>query len=540
MRIFTFDTTLRDGAQGEGVSFSVDDKLAITQALDELGIDYIEGGWPTSNPKDEAFFVRARELKLRNARLTAFSSTRLAKNPVHQDHSVLGVLKACTPAVSIFGKSWNLQVTEVLGISLEENLKLISETVRYLKEHGREVIFDAEHFFDGFAENSAYALQTLEAAKLAGADVLCLCDTNGGSLPAQLAQAVSEVRQRFDGVIGIHAHNDSDLAVANSLAAVGAGATLVQGCLNGYGERCGNANLASIIANLELKQGHTTIGRDRLARLAPVCSFIAETANVPFRNDQPFVGKSAFAHKGGVHVSAVLKNAATYEHVVPGAVGNSRRVLISDLAGRANIKYKLKQYGFAGGLDDAKRLHLLERIKVMEHEGYDLEAADGTFELLVRMALHPDAHSFDVENYYVSTGQAGADPLQTTATVTVRAQEQVYSASARGRGPLHALHRCLRICFAKRFPEIRDIHVTDYKVRLLDARKGTAGKVRVLVGWSDHSSKWSTVGISDNLVEASWKALADAMRLQLMRIEEARAARAQHWKTNRLAGGSAV
>src|SRR6478672_2163048 len=414
MKIFTFDTTLRDGTQGESVSFSVDDKLLIARKLDELGIDYIEGGWPGSNPKDRDFFARASELNLQHAKLTAFGSTRFAKNTVEEDRNVRGLIEANTPVVSIFGKSWDLHVRRALGITEEENLVLISETVRHLKEHGREVVYDAEHFFDGYINNPDYALKTLEAAQRAGADVLCLCDTNGGTLTGRLVEIIAEVRKRFDGVIGIHTHNDSDSAVANSIAAIEAGATHVQGCMNGYGERCGNANLASVIANLELKLGHTTIGPERLASLTSVCRFLAELANLPLRNDQPFVGKSAFAHKGGVHVSAVLKDSATYEHIKPELVGNRQRVLVSDLSGRGNIMYKLKQHGLADRLDEEARRALLERIKQMEYEGYELEAAEGTFELLVREALHPGTHFFDVESYEVATRAAGNGPSHST------------------------------------------------------------------------------------------------------------------------------
>jgi 2-isopropylmalate synthase len=520
MKISTFDTTLRDGTQGEAISFSVDDKLVIAQKLDELGIDYIEGGWPGSNPKDKEFFSRAHELELKHAKLTAFGATRFAKNSVDEDRNVQALVEAGTPVVSIFGKTWDLHVKRALGISLEENLKLISETVKYLKDHGREVVYDAEHFFDGYAADAAYALKTLEAAHQAGADVLCLCDTNGGTLTSRIQELVSVVRKRFDGVIGIHPHNDSDLAVANALAAVEAGATHVQGCMNGYGERCGNANLASILANLELKLGHSTIGPEKLASLAAVCKFIAELANLPLRNDQPFIGRSAFAHKGGVHVAAVLKDSATYEHITPEAVGNRQRVLVSDLSGRGNIMYKLKQHGLADRLDEEARRGLLERIKQMEYEGYELEAAEGTFELLVREALHPGMHFFDVDSYEVSTRAGGQAPSHTTATVTLRAQDGVHSATATGHGPFNALHLCLRKCLSKLYPQITDVRLTDYKVRVLDSHKGTAAAVRVLIEWSDHRKSWSTVGVSDNVIEASWKALVDAIRLELMRLTE--------------------
>src|SRR5437763_1442185 len=442
MKIHTFDTTLRDGTQGESISFSVDDKLIISQKLDELGIDYIEGGWPGSNPKDQEFFKRAAELTLHHSRLVAFGSTRFARNPVHEDRNVRALVEAGTPVVSIFGKTWDLHVKRALGITNDENLVLISETVRYIKEHGKEVVYDAEHFFDGYIANPDYALRTLEAARDAGADVLCLCDTNGGTITARLTEIVAEVRRRFDGVIGIHTHNDSDVAVANAIAAIEAGATHVQGCMNGYGERCGNSNLASIIANLELKLGHTTIGPEKLASLASVCRFIAKLANLPLRNDQPFVGKSAFAHKGGVHVAAVLKDSATYEHIKPELVGNRQRVLVSDLSGRGNIMYKLKQHGLADRLDEDASRELLERIKQMEIEGYELEAADGSFELLVREALHPGLHFFEVESYEVSTRAAGAGASHSTATVTLKAQDGIHSATATGNGPFHALHVC--------------------------------------------------------------------------------------------------
>jgi 2-isopropylmalate synthase len=519
MKIFTFDTTLRDGTQGEAVSFSVDDKLVIAQKLDDLGIDYIEGGWPGSNPKDEEFFERAKTLQLKHAKLTAFGSTRFAKNPVGEDRNVRKLLEADTPVVSIFGKSWELHTRRALGVSEEENLKLIAETVRYLKDHGREVVYDAEHFFDGYTDNPAFALRTLEAAKNAGADVLCLCDTNGGTITGKLEEIAAEVRKRFDGVLGIHPHNDSDVAVANALAAIEQGFTHVQGCMNGYGERCGNANLSSIIANLELKLGHTAIGPEKLAALTSVARFIAELANLPMRRDQPYVGQSAFAHKGGVHVSAVMKDSATYEHVSPTAVGNHQRVLVSDLSGRSNVLYKLQQHGLAERLTEDARKELLERIKQMEYDGYELEAAEGTFELLVREALNPGVHFFDVEGYEVTTKVSSAGS-RSTATVNLKARDGIHSATATGHGPVNALDVCLRKCLSALYPRISEVRLTDYKVRVLEPRKGTAAKVRVLVEWSDHRKSWSTVGVSDNVVEASWSALVDAIRLELMRLTE--------------------
>ncbi len=518
MRIFTFDTTLRDGTQGEAVSLSVEDKLAIAVRLDELGIDYIEGGWPGSNPKDKEFFARARELQLKHAKLTAFGATRFAKNTIDTDPNVQALLDSGTPVVSIFGKSWRLHVERALNITEEENLRLISETVTRLKERGREVVYDAEHFFDGYKDNADFALRTLDAAKAAGADVLCLCDTNGGTLTGPLVEIVSEVRKRFDGILGIHTHNDSDVAVANAIAAVEAGCTHVQGCFNGYGERCGNANLVSIIANLELKLGHTTIGQDRLPQLTQVARFISELANLQMRNDQPFVGQSAFAHKGGVHVSAVMKDAATYEHIDPALVGNRQRVLLSDLSGRGNVLYKLNEQGLSGLTAESRR-ELLDRIKQLEYEGYELEAADGTFELLVREALQPDLHLFDVVSYEVASKWTDRG-TQTSATVSLRTSDGVHSEEATGHGPMNALDLCLRRCLSNLYPELAQVRLTDYKVRVLDSKKGTAAKVRVLVEWSDHRRSWATVGVSDNVIEASWKALVDALRLELMRLSE--------------------
>jgi 2-isopropylmalate synthase len=520
MRIFTFDTTLRDGTQGEAVSFSVEDKLLIAEKLDEFGIDYIEGGWPGSNPKDKEFFARAKNVKFKHAKLTAFGSTRFAKNPVEKDPNVASLLAAETPAISIFGKTWDFHVHRALGITEQENLALISDTVAHLKAHGREVIYDAEHFFDGYAANPAFALRTLDAAKNAGADVLCLCDTNGGTVPTSLRDILEEVRKRFDGIIGIHTHNDSELAVANALMAVEAGATHVQGTINGYGERCGNANLCSVLANLELKLGHTTIGRENLQKLTDLAHYVAELANLPLRNDQAFVGQSAFAHKGGIHVSAVLKDSSTYEHIRPELVGNRQRVLLSDLSGRSNVLYKLKQHGLTDRLSEEARRDLLNRIKQMEHLGYDFETAEGTFELLVREAANPLFDPFDVVSYEVNTKLVSTDQTVTTASVVLRVNGDLQSATATGNGPVHALDVCLRQCLSSSYPAIADVRLMDYKVRVLGLKGGTGSKVRVLVEWSDHKTSWTTVGISDNVIAASWHALVDALRLELMRLQE--------------------
>ena len=515
MRIFTFDTTLRDGTQGEAISLSAEDKVLVAHKLDELGIDYIEGGWPGSNPKDKEFFERAKDFKFKHARLVAFGATRMARNTVEDDPSVNALLDADTPVVCVFGKTWELHVKKALGITEEENLQLISDTVRYLKAHGKEVIYDAEHFFDGYKSSREFAFRTLRAAQDAGADTLTLCDTNGGTMTSELAAICADVRKNFTGILGIHTHNDCELAVANALAAVEAGFTHVQGCFNGYGERCGNANLTSIIANLELKMGHTTIGKDRLVHLTAAARFIAELANMPMRSDQAYVGQSAFAHKGGVHVNAVLKESSTYEHINPKIVGNRQRVLLSDLSGKGSILYKLKQHGLEDRLDDAARRQLLDRIKQVEFQGYELEAAEGTFELLVREALRPGMNLFEVVNYEVLTRAT-----QSTANVTLKLGENVLTASASGNGPVNALDLALRQCLSTMFPSIASVVLTDYKVRVLDFKKGTAARVRVLIEWSDHKRSWATVGVSENVIEASWFALADAMRLELMRLSE--------------------
>jgi 2-isopropylmalate synthase len=516
MRVFTFDTTLRDGTQGEAVTFSADDKLLVLHKLDELGIDYVEGGWPGSNPRDKEFFARAKDAKLKHTRLAAFGATRLARNSVEDDVSVNALVDAGTPVVTIFGKSWDLHVHRALNISENENLQLITDTVKYLKAHGKEVIYDAEHFFDGYVNNRDFALRTIEAAKTAGADVLCLCDTNGGMLTSRLTEICADMRKRFDGVLGIHTHNDCELAVANALAAIDQGFAHVQGCTNGYGERCGNANLTTIIANLELKMGHTTIGKERLAHLTAAARFIAELANLPMRGDQAYVGHSAFAHKGGVHVSAVLKDSTTYEHVSPKVVGNRQRVLLSDLSGRGSVLYKLKQHGLEDRLDDAARRDLLDRMKQLEFQGYELEAAEGTFELLVREALRPGQQFFEVASYETTTKSNGT----TAATVTLKAQDGIHSATASGNGPVNALDLALRQCLSSLYPSISAVQLTDYKVRVLDFKKGTAARVRVLIEWSDHRRSWSTVGVSENVIEASWLALVDALRLELMRLSE--------------------
>ncbi len=527
-KIEIYDTTLRDGTQGEDVCFSVEDKMMIARTLDELGIDYIEGGWPGSNPRDAAFFKRARHLRLHHARLVAFGSTCHPRHRADEDPNLRALVEAETPTVTIFGKSWDRHVTTALGTTLERNLELIGDSIAYLKAAGREVIFDAEHFFDGFRANPEYALATLLAAERAGADVVVLCDTNGGTLPHHLAEMIDAVRPRLRTRLGIHAHNDSDLAVANSIAAVEHGITHVQGTINGYGERCGNANLCSIIPILELKMGYTAIGAERLARLTSVAHFVSELANLPPRPNQPFVGKSAFAHKGGVHVSAVLKDASTYEHIPPEAVGNVRRVLVSDLSGKSNLLYKAAEMGIDLGADGERLRALLERLKALEYAGYQFEGADGSLRLLLEEAAHGECEFFHVETFRVVSERAGDGRLRSVATVRVRVGEKIEEAMAQGKGPVLALDRALRKALRAFFRCVDDLRLTDYKVRVLDAERGTAAKVRVLIQTSDGEESWSTVGVSENILEASYQALVDAVRYKLLKEyghPQARAAR---------------
>ena len=520
MRVFVYDTTLRDGTQGENVSFSVADKLAIARKLDDIGIDYIEGGWPGSNPRDAEFFERAKTgLGLQRARLVAFGSTRHVGNPVDEDPNVRMLVDAETPTVAIFGKSWDLHTERALRVTEAQNLRMIGSTVSYLKGLGREVIYDAEHFFDGYESSRDFAFRTLEAAQTAGADCLVLCDTNGGTLTARLSEIVADVREHFGGVIGIHTHNDSELAVANAIAAVELGATHVQGTMNGYGERCGNCNLIPTICNLELKLGHTVIGPENVAKLTRFANYVADMANLRLANGSAFVGKSAFAHKGGIHVSAVLRDAITYEHVEPEAVGNARRVLVSDLSGRSNITFKLQEKGWDHLLTADARKQVLDRIKQLEFEGYELESAGGSFELLVRQALATEKDLFRLRSMEMSIRKRGVEHSECEVRMRVETPQGVRSAEVAASGPFDAMAGALRQCLATVYPAVADIRLVDYKVRVLNPGKGTAAKVRVLINWTDHETNWTTVGVSDDVLEASWNALRDSVRLELLRLE---------------------
>jgi len=516
-KIQIFDTTLRDGTQGEKISLSVDDKVRIAQRLDAFGIDYIEGGWPGSNPKDRLFFKKARHLSFQYARLVAFGSTHHPARPVEDDANVRELLEAETPAISIFGKSWLLHVKQALKISPEENLRIIEETISYLKSHDREVIYDAEHFFDGFKDNPEYAIKTVQTACNAGADVIVLADTNGGSLPSEIMRAIMAVKKVLPAPLGIHAHNDSDLAVANTLAAVQAGCIHVQGTINGYGERCGNANLCSIIPNLQLKMGLRCVPDESLKQLTELSRYVSEIANVSHANNQPFVGRSAFAHKGGIHVSAVMKNAATYEHLTPESVGNKRRVLVSDLSGRSNILYKANELAINLNAHKNRVPEIVQSIKNLENEGYQFEAAEGSFELLLRRGIGEPVDFFQLEGFRVVIEKRPDEAPVSEASIKVRVNGVLEHTAAEGDGPVNALDNALRKSLEKFFPDLRKMHLSDYKVRVLNENSGTSAKVRVLIESKDSQSRWTTVGASENIIEASWRALTDSISYYLLK-----------------------
>lgn len=512
-----YDTTLRDGTQGEGVSLSVDDKLKIAKKLDQLGVHYIEGGWPGSNPKDMEFFHRVKELQLTHAKITAFGSTRRFGIAAEADANLNMIIESGVEAVAIFGKSWDFHVTEALGTTLEENLNMIYESVRFLKEKGLEVIYDAEHFFDGYKQNPEYALATVQRAADAGADWLTLCDTNGGSLPHEISEVVARVCREIGTPVGIHCHNDGELAVANSLAAVAAGATQVQGTVNGFGERCGNANLISIIPNLQLKLGYSCVPESQLKQLTNTSRYVYEIANIMPPNTQPFVGQSAFAHKGGMHVSAILKAAETYEHIKPEAVGNTRRVLVSELAGQSNLLFKAQELNIDLDKNTPEGRAIIQQVKELEHQGYQYEGAEASFELLVRKGLGEYEEVFTVESFKVLMEKVGEQDIVTEATVKVKVNDQIVHTVAEGNGPVNALDNALRKAVESFFPDISEMYLTDYKVRVLSEQDATASKVRVLIeSTKEGENSWSTVGVSANVIEASWEALLDSMRYALM------------------------
>ncbi len=521
MEVRLYDTTLRDGSQAEDVSFSLEDKLRITQKLDELGIHYIEGGWPASNPKDLNYFKEVRGLPLKRSKVVAFGSTCRKGYHPSRDRNIRGLLEAGTDVVTIFGKSWDVHPLVALEVSLEDNLELIRKSVGYLKKKGKEVIYDAEHFFDGFKSNRDYALATVKAAEEAGADTIVLCDTNGGTLPQELLEIIREVKKVIKSPLGIHCHNDSGVAVANTLLAVAEGVVHVQGTINGYGERCGNADLCTIIPNLELKMGVRCLPDGSLRKLREVSRFVSELANLSPDKRQPYVGESAFAHKAGVHVSAVLKSPHTYEHIDPSLVGNARRVLISDLSGESNVLAKARELGIDLRKGDPRTRKILQRLKRLEFEGYQFEAAEGSFELLIKKELGLHKRFFELLGFrvIVSKESEGEEPLS-EATIRVRVGDRVEHTAALGNGPVNALDNALRKALEKFYPELGEVELLDYKVRVLEATKGTAATTRVLIESSDGTSKWGTVGVSENIIEASWQALVDSIDYKLLKEEE--------------------
>ncbi|MGA2866344.1 MAG: citramalate synthase [Verrucomicrobiota bacterium] len=516
-----YDTTLRDGSQGEGINFSVMDKLRIAEKLDAFGIHYIEGGWPGSNPKDIEFFAEAKRKRFRHARLAAFGSTRRKGVAVGSDEQVRLLVEAQTPVVTIYGKTWLLHVKEVLRATPDENLAMIADTVGFLKDHGRFVIYDAEHGFDGYKENAQYALATWQAAEQAGADLVVLCDTNGGCLPGEISRITAAARQKLTVKVGIHTHNDIGLGVANALAALEAGAVHVQGTINGYGERTGNCNLTSLIPTVALKMKRRCVPESSLAKLKELSQFVDEIAN--FRHDprQPWVGEAAFAHKAGMHVNAVQKLVRSYEHIDPARIGNARRVLVSDLAGRSNIILKARELGFALNHETPELKDILLRIKKLEHEGYEFEAAEGTLALLIRKLLKHQPPPFSIEGYHVSirrdrSSSASAASSACEASVKVLVGDRIEHTIAEGDGPVNALDQALRAALVKFFPQLQRVRLADYKVRILNTTAGTEARTRVLIESTDGKQEWGTVGVHDNIIEASLQALSDSLEYRLM------------------------
>ena len=523
IRIAIYDTTLRDGSQGEGVNFSLQDKLRITERLDELGVDYIEGGYPLSNPKDEAFFRAARDLDLKHGKIAAFGMTRRREIAAEDDAGMRALVGSGASVITLVGKSWDFQATEILGVSLAENCRMIADSVAFCAGRVSEVVYDAEHFFDGFRANPDYALRTLEAAVASGASWLVLCDTNGGTLPEGIAAAVRSVVQAFSLPVGIHTHNDGELAVANTLAAIREGATQVQGTINGIGERCGNVDLCGVIGNLSLKyEGYDLLRPGSLARLTEVSRFVYETANMNFRPGQPFVGSSAFAHKGGMHVHGIRKNASSYEHVDPSLVGNERRVLVSELSGKSNIAEKLGEHG----LDQNPALlsQVLDRVQALENEGYQFEAAEASFVLLVERLAGRFTPRFERVGYRLTVAGAAAGAPITEATVKLRVGPALEHTVGEGDGPVNALDVALRKALEPHFPRLAEMHLIDFKVRVINDRAGTAARVRVVIESRDGDEVWGTIGVSENMIEASWMALIDAFDHKL--AKDARATRA--------------
>lgn len=516
MKVDLYDTSLRDGAQTEGISFSVTDKLRIAEKLDELGIQYIEGGWPGANPKDMEFFKKIKKAKLKNSAVVAFGSTRHPKSSPANDPVLKNLLAAETEIITIFGKSWDLHVRDVFKIPLEENLKLISDSVAYLKSKGREVFYDAEHFFDGYKDNPEYAKKTILAAKEAGAGIVILCDTNGGAVTSEIFKIVEDVKETLGIPVGIHVHNDGEMAVANSIAAVQAGATQVQGTINGIGERCGNANLISVIANLVFKLDVDCISKLSLKELTEVSRYVAEVCNMKQLDSQPFVGHSAFAHKAGIHINAILKNPRTYEHIEPHLVGNRRKVLISDQTGKSGLIQKAEEIELGLDKDAPKAKQLLKLLQDREHEGYHFEAAEASLELLMKRTLKKFKDFFKLEDFRVIVEKTGKK-VKSEAIIKLKVGKDLQHTAALGDGPINALDNALRKALKDFYPGLSEMHLADFKVRVLDEKAGTAAKVRVLIQSQDRDDSWWTMGVSENIIEASWQALMDGVEYKLLK-----------------------
>ena len=516
-----YDTTLRDGTQAEDISFLVEDKIRIAHKLDELGVHYIEGGWPGSNPKDVAFFKDIKKEKLSQAKIAAFGSTRRANITPDKDNNIKTLVAAEPDAITIFGKTWDFHVREALRISLDENLELIFDSLEYLKKHAPEIFYDAEHFFDGYKTNPDYAIKTLKAAEQAKADCIILCDTNGGTLPFELAAIIQEVKKHISTPLGIHTHNDSECAVANSLHAVNLGIVQVQGTINGFGERCGNANLCSIIPALKVKMKKQCVSDEQMRHLRDLSRFVYELANISPNKHQAYVGNSAFAHKGGVHVSAIQRHPETYEHMRPELVGNSTRVLVSDLSGRANILAKAEEFKINLDSKDPVTLEILDNIKEMENRGYQFEGAEASFELLMKKALGTHKNYFHIIGFRVIDERRGdGEKPMAEATIKVRVGGKVEHTAAEGNGPVNALDNAIRKALEKFYPMLKEVKLLDYKVRVLPAGKGTASAIRVLIESGDKHSRWGTVGVSDNVIDASYQALIDSIDYKLHKSEE--------------------
>jgi len=515
-KIKLYDTTLRDGMQAEGVSFSLEDKLAIARCLDELGIDYIEGGYAASNPKEMQFFVEAAKLNLKNSTIAAFGSTHRADTKPSDDTSLKAILACKTGTAALVGKSWDLHVTKVLACSLDENLSVCAGSVKFLKKHGLEVIFDAEHFYDGYRENPEYAMKVLDAAADAGADIIVLCDTNGGFLPDEVYKITKTVCSKFSTLaIGIHTHNDTDCATANTIAAVHAGAGHVQGTINGLGERCGNANLCTVIPNLAIKMGFDVLSAEKTKTLTEVSRFVFEIANLTPVMNMPYVGESAFAHKGGLHIDALRKSTRTYEHIDPQLIGNERRFLISELSGKSNILAELEKAKIAQ--DKKLAAKILERLQELENQGYQFEAANASFDLLVKKIMGTYKPAFDLIKYHVNVEKRATGELVTEATVKLTVDGVTEHVVGEGDGPVNALDAALRKSLENFYPAIKDVHLIDYKVRVVNALAGTAARVRVIIQSRDKDSIWGTVGVSENIIEASWLALSDSVEYKLQK-----------------------